>query len=100
MDLFFPEGGDHVEIHIYNLKQAPVCHWATVDQKLFFGLNLCKIARATIICTKLSYLKKKNQKQKDLKQCLCNIHREFYFFSLNSEGSCYFSSCRIIDVNV
>lgn len=51
-DLFFTEGGDHVKIRIHNLKQAPVFQWPTVDQNLFFGLNLYEIVHVTIICTR------------------------------------------------
>lgn len=50
-DLFLTEEGEHVEIYMYNLQQGPVCHWLTVDQKLFLCLNLYEIACATVICT-------------------------------------------------
>lgn len=62
-DLFFTEGGDHVEACIYTLKKSPVCQWATVDQKLFFILNLCEIAHAAIIRTKELFSKKKKTRK-------------------------------------
>lgn len=41
-----------MKIRIHNLKQAPVFQWPTVDQNLFFGLNLYEIVHVTIICTR------------------------------------------------
>lgn len=51
-----------MEACIYNLKKAPVCHWASVEQKLFFSLNLCEIAHTAITCAKELFSKKKSQK--------------------------------------